>query len=127
MNLAGARQRSEPCPHSFGLGVAQLVEYGQGPVASSSSRAPTPGSAVSAAAAAASMSVPGCKPRILNVRAAAAGKRHLGRDVDLLAILGVVALADQDGQELGAAAEVGAGLAGGLHAAVQLGPGIRAP
>jgi len=36
-------------------------------------------------------------------------------------VAGVVALADQDGQELGAGAEVGAGLAGGLQAAVEFG------
>jgi len=36
-------------------------------------------------------------------------------------VLGVVALAGEDGQELGAGAEVGAGLAGRFQAAVQLG------
>src|SRR6185437_14362214 len=40
--------------------------------------------------------------------------------VGLAVVAGVVALADQDGQELGAGAEVGAGLAGGLQTAVQL-------
>ncbi len=36
-------------------------------------------------------------------------------------VAGVVALADQDGQELGAGAGAGAGLAGGLQAAVEFG------
>ena len=36
-------------------------------------------------------------------------------------VLGVVALAGEDGQELGPGAEVGAGLAGRFQAAVQLG------
>src|SRR5205807_6088537 len=44
-----------------------------------------------------------------------------GGPVGLSVVAGVVALADQDGQELGAGAEVGAGLAGGFHPAVQLG------
>src|SRR5215467_10357153 len=44
-----------------------------------------------------------------------------GGPVGLAVVAGVVALADQDGQELGAGAEVGAGLAGGLHAAVEFG------
>ena len=35
-------------------------------------------------------------------------------------IAGVVAPADEDGQELGAGTEVGAGFPGGLHAAVDL-------
>jgi len=39
----------------------------------------------------------------------------------LAVVAGVVALADQNWQELGAGAEVGAGLAGGLHAAVEFG------
>jgi len=49
-----------------------------------------------------------------------------GGPVGLAVVACVVALADQDGQELGAGAEVGAGLAGGLQAAVQLGrPGAQ--
>jgi hypothetical protein len=39
----------------------------------------------------------------------------------LVALAGVVALAEEDGDELGAGCEVGAGLADGLHAAVELG------
>ena len=37
----------------------------------------------------------------------------------VVALGGVVALAEQDGDELGAGGEVGAGLADGLHAAVE--------
>ena len=41
--------------------------------------------------------------------------------VGLVAVTGVVALAKQDGDELGAGGEVGAGFADRLHAAVELG------
>ena len=44
-----------------------------------------------------------------------------GGSVGLAVVAGVVALADEDGQELGAGAEVGAGFAGGFHAAVEFG------
>src|SRR5215469_6978935 len=47
--------------------------------------------------------------------------------LSLPVVAGVVALPGKDGQELGAGAEAGAGLAGGLRAAVQLGgPGAQA-
>ena len=43
-----------------------------------------------------------------------------GGSVGLVVVVGVVALAEEDGHELGAGVEVGAGFAGGFHAAVEL-------
>jgi hypothetical protein len=48
-----------------------------------------------------------------------------GGPVVLAVVAGVVALTGQDGQELGAGAEVGAGLAGRFQPAVQLGGAVR--
>jgi hypothetical protein len=50
-----------------------------------------------------------------------------GCSVGLVVVSGVVALTDEDGDELGAGAKIGAGLAGTLHAAVEFdGPGAQA-
>jgi hypothetical protein len=46
--------------------------------------------------------------------------------VGLVVVAGVVTLAEEDGNELGSGVEVGAGLARGFHAALELdGPGAQ--